>query len=408
MHQIKNHIFARFGKAYGQGYSFEVPEKQEIESYLDRLSRLPIPVVHGKRQEYESAHAELSHILTGIIDGSINTTIRTSLPYALSIRPMTAKGTWRTVPFTMRIRPIFAEAVEGMAAVGNAIVQPVGSTRWQAGVTDVEIVFHCLLDGDAWTPELRALNRPEGSPIDGWPNSYTSCFGVIYDVFWRIRSESGVQDVWPPAPRDIGPIECSLSTTTASNLCFRQRHMGRWTTIVNPDRSEIELELGAVEPPSHWKRCRETASSYLALGDTREALLFLNIGVESLLDERFKALADANNDPSLLDLIYDKKSVWQEARDIVAKQAPAAADKIVWPEREVHQTRYSQLKLAHKHSSPVSSVRQATKHYNIVCHNRNELVHGTREEPIPVSDALKAFHSFDWLVDNFAPSGPVS
>lgn len=267
----------------------------------------------------------------------------------------------------------------------------------------MQIEFNDLVDGDAFTPALRALPGQSREAVEGWPNSFTCCFSVIYDLFWHIREESGVTEIWPPAPRDVSSVTVTIDTAHAKGLALRIRHLGTWTTVVNPVQSLLEVSIPNLVPPSHWKRCRETAVSYLALGDTREALLFLNIGVESLLEERFRLLADAAGDPGTLAKIFDTRSVWKEAMELVTRDAPEAMEKINWPDREIHQSRATQIKLAHRFFTPQSSVCDVQKHYRSVCQSRNDLVHGTLEKFVPVSEVTRALELFDWLVDNFIP-----
>ncbi len=310
VHKLRSAVYRLHAHVYEREY--EPVSAQTLRQYLNTLEHLPLPNQPVKRSEFEAARTELEQILRGMLDGSLRTVIATRLPYALCMRPMRVASRWQGLTVEILLEPN-TQPVDGQAAASGAIVQPVGSTRWQAGVTNVRIELACLVDPDAWTPALRA--SPDNGPgaIDGWPNSFTSAFSMVHDLFWQTRRESGVHHIGPPSPRDVEAVTCSFATATASDLTLTMKNFGTYMTVINPDHSTVQVPVPELLPPPHWLRCRETAVGYLALGDTREALLFLNIGVESLLDTRFTLLAETVGDFKALEEVLGKRSVWAEA-----------------------------------------------------------------------------------------------
>jgi hypothetical protein len=402
VHKLRNEVYRSHAHVYDRGC--ESASSQTLRRYLNSLEQLPAPTEPVKRTEFDAARAELAHILQGMLDGSVRTVIATRLPYALCIRRMRVASRWQGLAVEILLEPSF-QSSDGPTGSGGAIVQPVGSTRWQAGATSVRIELAGLADPDMWTPALRALPEADPGAVGGWPNCFTSAFSMVHDVFWQTREEAGVHHAWPPSPRDVESVTSFVSTNAARELTLKIKRLGMHLAMVNPEVSVVEVPIPELLPPTHWVRCRQTAVSYLALGDTREALLFLNIGVESLLDVRFTLLAEAAGNPEALETILGKKSVWAEAQQIVAKYAPEAVEKIEWPKGEKHMSRFAQIKLAHQFLLPRSAVKEVMRRYSDVSKDRNELVHGANGSPIPVARVMTALASFDWLVDNFVPVG---
>jgi len=402
VHRLRSELFRCHAHLYNQ-----VPEpasRAVLQRYLTSAAQLPVPAHPAKRLEFEQSRDDLERILRGLLDGSLRSVLATCLPYALCLRPMRVVSTWQGLGIEIRLTPSF-QCAEGISAGPNAIAQPIGSTRWQAGTTDVQIEFDGLLDADMWTPALRATPSIGAEPLDGWPNAFTTCFSVVHDLFWQIRTESGVHAAWPPSPRDVSTVTSYLATAGARRVGFKTKHLGAIQTVVNPERSLIDVAIPEIVPPAHWARCRETAVSYLALGDTREALLFLNMAVESLLDVRFRQLAETLGEPDALETVLSTKALWKDAQDLVAKHAPEAAAKIPWPDTQVHQSRFAQIKLAHQLLAPRSSYKDVKSRYSAVARGRNELVHGSEDRLVPVARVVEALGAFDWLVENFVPRG---
>jgi hypothetical protein len=399
VHEQKTKLFDKHAYVSGR-QSWSLPEPGTLREYIDCTRHLPEPIDIGMRTEFVKQRDELLNVIRAMEDDSLTTVFSTALPYPICTRDMRLTGTWRKLRFSVLLEPEFRSA-EGFETEGDGITRPMGSTRWQAGRTKVAIHFTGLVDGNAWTPAMRAIEGNE-SPVSGWPSCYTICFALLYDISWQVRNQDdGIADLWPPSPRDISAIELYMLTPQDERLDYKMMQLGMWRTEVGQAGDRMDVDLGEVVLPAYWKRCRITAASYLSLGDTRESLIWLNIGVEALIDERICEMAEASGNPAALAIITGKKSVWLEAEQIVSRQFPEVAGRIRWPDTEVHQSKYTQIKLAHEHFRLRSSKNQANRNYSNISQDRNSLIHGSSVELVPVDRVLEAMGAFDWLAENF-------
>jgi hypothetical protein len=140
---------------------------------------------------------------------------------------------------------------------------------------------------------------------------------------------------------------------------------------------------------------------YLEVGETNEALFWINVGVEALFQHRFRQISQTINDPELFDELSSPKAYWHEAEEVVREQFPELADRISWPGTTKHVSVYQKLKYLYRRVSMKTSVNEMISNYSKVSKNRNALFHGATEKRLPVNAVEKAISSFDWIVENF-------
>lgn len=134
---------------------------------------------------------------------------------------------------------------------------------------------------------LQAIQGHAG-PVEGWPKAFTLAFAVIRDLVWYLRARhEGLQD-WIPAPRDLADVEYFLQTSETPRLGYIRRGSpaALQQMFVAPTEA-VTLDVGELQPLSWFAECRLRAGMYLELGDTNEALFWLNVGAEAVILERF-------------------------------------------------------------------------------------------------------------------------
>jgi len=267
--------------------------------------------------------------------------------------------------------------------------------------------FSALVDGDAWTPPLLSLDLsrlPFGTlPFDGWPKGFTITFSIVHDLAWIVRLEYEGEKQWVPAPRDFTRIEWEVRSSARERIEWKLKGSpGALLKGFTPSEEVKVIKLDALESVTWYARCRSLAAMYLEIGETNEALFWLNVGVEALFESRFQAIALTLGKPDLKEELGSSRAFWDLAKDVVAEQFPDVADRIEWPETEAYASMYKRVKYLYKMTSMKTSVKETLSHYSKVSKHRNALFHGTTEERLPIDVVKKAMGSFDWLEQNFA------
>ena len=237
----------------------------------------------------------------------------------------------------------------------------------------------------------------EPLPVTGWPNGFRMAFEIVYDVCWRLRSHPDFLKAWIPAPADLGDLEVWIQTNEEKQIGYVRRGNPAllFTGFIPRDTPGEIAELGESDQVPWYGRCRVLAEQYLSIGDTREALFWINVGVESLLKERLSSAAIDFPD------LTGSTSYWEEAKSIIAAQAPEIADKIEWPKTKRVPSIFQRLNyVVKRHKLPVPA-RSITSHYSKVQRDRNAIFHGDSASPLDTGRVKTAIDSFDWLLEHF-------
>ena len=176
-----------------------------------------------------------------------------------------------------------------MTQVGPpTVLAPRTSTRWQYGQTLIELDFSALVDPSVQVPSLQ-LPAVE-VPIDAWPNGLRLAFELIYQACWELRQRPEFISIWIPAPGDLGEIESWASSPAVQQMNYiRRAHPSMLYECFVPATDALTMALGVAAPSPWHMRCRVLAEQYAMFGETREALFWLNVGVEALLKARMEA-----------------------------------------------------------------------------------------------------------------------
>lgn len=270
------------------------------------------------------------------------------------------------------------------------------------------ISLAALYDGDAYTAPLQTLHEHD-LPIEGWPKCFTIAFKIVHEVAWHLRIAGGSEAPWIPAPRDLGDVEMFVRTKRAERLTEKLKSSPANLMIVfSPTKEVTTRDLGELETHPWSVKCRSLAVIYMELGETNEALFWLNVATEALFKERFSRIALECGRPELEAELDSPKAFWAPAEEVVSEQYPEMAGRISWPGTKSHVSVFAKLKYLYGAVSMKTSVNSVITRYHNISRHRNALFHGMDEKGQPVAVMRLALESFDWLAGNVVRALPES
>jgi len=352
LHRVRNRVYAELDERPVTEVSHEW-----LEDIRQELQKIGLPAQPEKRNELSRHLDELVAILSGVKDRSLRTRIRTRLPYVLHRAPLLLTFQWKGISVQMNLTADFRPSDETFANIAPATMT-LGATRWQASSTTVEIEFAALVDGDLYTESLQAIEGQD-IPFAGWPKSFTLAFTLIHEVSWHLRTRYGGEQQWVPAPRDLAEIETSFYTAARGKIAEKLK--GSPANILEgftPPDETLEINLGELTSSDWSTKCRSLASMYVELGETNEALFWLNVATEALFKERFDEIAVQTDRPNLETELNSPKAFWAPAEEVVKEQFPEMAGKIQWPEAEIHVSIYAKLKFLYRSVEMHTSIKR--------------------------------------------------
>lgn len=376
---------------------------EQIQEFRRRIRDVQAPARDPKWGEFKEHQTVIVALLDGIADGSLRTRISTRIPYLIAKQSSEVKLCWRGLAMVVRLKPEYRSTEESMIGTGNGVMVSVGASRWQTGVTHIDIDIEALVDGSAYTEGLQAIPGHR-VPVEGWPKAFTLGFGVIRDLVWHLREKhEGLQD-WIPAPRDLADVEYFMQTSTSPRLGYIRRGSpaALQQMFVAPD-DVVRLEIGELTPLSWFAECRLRAGMYLELGDTNEALFWLNVAVEALIMERFGRIEAVAGIAGLAEQLGSPREFWAQAEEIVAQQFPHMAGEVKWPSAPLHVSVFGKLKVLYRKVKMQTPLDELLSRYKKISGNRNDLFHGKSTERTPVQDILNAMEALSWIDDNMWP-----
>lgn len=392
LHLIRDLVFKEFNER-----SINTIAPYEVVKFQQQIERIPTPSPAIKTTEFTQHKSELLFILNGLIDKSLRTIFRFRIPYFLHKQPLEVVFTWNGVSMRALITPSFGSTQESFIQTNESVVLSVGASRWQTGSSVVTIEQESLVDGSAYTENLQAIPG-HAFPIDGWPKSFTLAFSIFHDIAWRLRTEYAGNQDWIPAPRDLSDLEFWVETNSNTSLGYiKKGSPAELSEIFSPTENSLNISLGELTRLPWSVECRVRADMYLELGDTNEALFWLNVAVESLIAQRFLEIEAAINRPGLADELGSPKEFWSESESIISKQFPEMKGKVKWPSAPIHVSVFAKLKALHRMVPMNSAYDELIDNYRAISGERNDLFHGRRTSRVTVATVEAASQALKWI-----------
>jgi hypothetical protein len=399
LHLIRDLVFKRFDEMPLS--TIAVPE---IVEFQRQIGLIPAPSSPVKQAEFSQQKSELFSVLNGLADRSLRTIFRFRIPYVLHKQPLELHFKWSGISMRASIVPSFRAMEESFIQTGDNAAISVGASRWQTGLSVITIEQEALVDGSAHTERLQALPGAE-VPADGWPKSFTLAFSIFHDIAWKMRTEHCGHQDWIPAPRDLSDLEFWINTSSSDRLSYiRKGSPAALLEIFAPTEHSLHINLGDLSRLSWSDECRVRANMYLELGDTNEALFWLNVAVESLIAQRFEEIESVIGRPGLAADLGSPKEFWSEAEAILSKQFPEMAGKVKWPSTAIHVSVFGKLKALYRLVPMKTSLDELLRKYRDVSGERNDLFHGKCENRVTVATVEAASQALHWIDENMWPS----
>ncbi|WP_168787658.1 hypothetical protein [Paraburkholderia aromaticivorans] len=400
LHALRDELYEKFADV-------PLPLADEGLALLDdissRIGAIVRPWTSTKATEFDSELAVVTSIVDGLRDGTLRTILRTSLPYAISAQTIELRTVHRGIQLTGSLTPKISKSSVAFDSGGTgAVAAEMNTSRWPSGVTSVELHFAALIDPSVEAPALRI---PSAGSIQGesWPNGFNVAFDVIYEVCWHVRYQQSETFGWIPSPSDIGQLESRMTCSSNKDfgLIWRNNPASLMKAFMPPSEPLIvEDEMRAM--PWH-RKCRELAQQHARVGDTREALFWLNVGTESLINDRMRAEVAKSGSPIDLNSLDSSDAYWDEARQLVEATSQEVADQIDWPTDTRKPSRFKQLKYVCRKIKGAPPLSNVQSNYSKVSKDRNALFHGENEAPISVETVREATAGYEWLDQHFFP-----
>lgn len=400
IHDIKNQIFGQF-----DGIPIESIKATEIQKFQKLTRSIQDPCNSAKKKEFDKERAELLAILDGLQDRSLRTRLNFRVPYIICRQPLQVNFSWQGVMIQAQINPAFNQPGETFIQIGEgAAAVSVGASRWQTGESNISLEISTLLDGSAYTERLQAIQGFD-LPVEGWPQSFTWAFSILQDLAWTLRVDHGGRQDWIPAPRDISDLEQIISTAEAAQLGWiKKGSPAALYDVFVPSIEPLTINLGTLDRLPWATECRTRASMYLELGDTNEALFWLNVATESLIAQRFDEIEVATNRQGLSASLGSPKEFWAEAEKILSKQFPDMQGRVRWPSTPIHMSVYGKLKALYRLVPMKTELEDLLSKYKAVSGLRNDLFHGKSSTRVPVATVEAANEALNWIDENLWPA----
>ncbi|BCX67123.1 hypothetical protein [Pseudomonas izuensis] len=401
LHLIKDLVFKQFDEK-----PIDAIAPSEVLQFQHQVEKISAPTSSVKMTEFIQQKSELLFVLNGLIDRSLRTIFRFRIPYVLHKQPLEVEFTWCGVPMRALVTPSFRATEESFIQTGDNAALSAGASRWQTGSSVITIEREGLVDGSAFTDRLQAVPGSE-FPVNGWPKSFTLAFSIFHDLAWRLRTDHAGHQDWIPAPRDLSDLEFWIKTSSNDSLGYiRKGSPAALLEIFTPTENSLNIVLGELTRLPWSAECRVRANMYLELGDTNEALFWLNVAVESLITQRFQEIEVALGRPGLAADLGSPREFWSEAEAILSKQFPDMTGKVIWPSAPIHVSIFGKLKSLYRLVPMKTSAGELTRKYQVVSGERNDLFHGKRTSRVTVATVEAASQALSWIDTNMWPEPP--
>jgi hypothetical protein len=282
----------------------------------------------------------------------------------------------------------------------NQLVIPSNSSNWQQGVTKIEIDISGLLDHNKRSTELNfshGINLPE----TGWTNLFYFTYSLLHNLFWQLLRDSYSIGSWNLKPSDMATIEFSVKANDNSVYNLSADSLGLTNMVMTRPSSEEFIEIPKIENNVTWaEQSFALSKEHLSAGSTNEALFWINVGVESLFEDRCQKMCE-NAGIDFEDL-SSSRCYWQNAKEKVAEYDPMLAEEIDWDtSTNINPSWYAKIKYLSKKANFKWTHKEVLSKYNEVSRKRNPIFHGSEAKPVTVETIKVAHTAFEWLVENF-------
>lgn len=393
LHKIKWEIY--------NDYNFSKLKSSTL-SHLSIISKqveeIDIPTTCGsdKLVEFNKQKSELSSLISGLLSNSLSTKIRTRLPYRFA-RNTSISFKINQIDFSIKISPHYIGSGDIFWNVGEgAIVENEGASKWQNSISEIEIVTNCLIDDSKTEDPLIIAPHNDSTSTENWNFLYKITYDIVEKVWWHFIDKDIPTSSWCPVPKDIPFVEFS-QWYNEEQLAFKlTSNPSNIHSIYQSNDGEKNYVFESLEEVTWTKKCFLYAKISLEIGQFKEALFWLNVATESLLED-FIYFTIKEEDVRLE--LLKGIPTFASAEEILSEQFPAMKRRVQWPKSTKHPSIFNKLKQVFKLADTDLSEKEVFKKYSIISSDRNLLFHGTNID-LQSKKIKKAFEAYDWLTKN--------
>lgn len=365
--------------------------KVVLDQYENDLTNIVIPTGDERIAENLKRKKEyVQELINDIREGRIRTRIHTSLPSSFS--DTDAKVS--LLVDGVKVRVTICNQSQGSSLPGIKIEEgstltTSGPSGWTTTCCDLDIEAECLMDGLDLRPRV-TLQKEEDKRY--WTAAFDITYRVVTALWMYFQQKENRTASWPPLPNDIHYLSFKVGNdtkeydgeyTTNPALVYHVKSLKK-----EPHQYTIEDEDG------NWSSyAYRFAKVYAESGQLKEAIFWLNVSVEALVEEFVRKVATTKEK---LAVIEGEVRRFEAAEEILAEQFPEMEGKVKWPDTVIHTSVFTKLKRAVQMSDMASVQKDIIKKYSQVNAKRNALFHGD-SVIITVEDVEKAFKAYVWL-----------
>lgn len=399
VHALRDELYRLFAD---KSFPLSDAEQAQLSELYERLGSITAPDHPFKLADFQTVKRDVLLIIRALQAGTIRTLLQTSIPYPIIKQPLEITIRWRGHPVSVALVPSFTKPECVMFDTPPPmVIRPLTITRWQHGITNVTLDISALIDPSMATPPLQL--PAVGQPIDTWPNGLRVAFDIVYAICWSLRERPEYIGLWVPAPGDLGTITSTIVVPDGKPdfSLIKRDNPSMSSEVFRPSPEVVKFDLGEAKELSWHKRCRVLANQYAVMGETREAIFWLNVGVEYLLRSRMEKHIKQHGLRIDLDVLDGAATYWDEAKELVGKTFPELVEEIPWPSGGRKPSLFQQLKYFCHNVPHPPELGLVKSHYGKVSKNRNMLFHGNHAETIPTGEVQEALTNFDCLDEHF-------
>lgn len=368
-------------------------QEEFLSECRKKVDELDIPQDDARiAANLEHQKQELTGLISAICDGRIRTAIHTTLPYRLTNADVEMHLVVDGVNVTVKTRHCSQGSSIPVAQVAEgATMSTTGPSKWTTTTCEVDIEACCLTDILEERPKV--LLRGGADAGGYWTAVFEYTYKVACAVWTYVHQREDVSGAWPPLPTDIhyvdvrvyaGDKEYDHEFSTNPALVYH---------VTSMKKNEAPVEIGDVQEPKWSVYAYLLAKVYAESGQLKEAIFWLNVSVEAMVEEFVQRIATTD---AMLAKIEGDEHKFDTAEEILSEQFPEMKGRVKWPETVIHTSVFTKLKRAVRMSNLAGQVKDIQKKYQQINAKRNGLFHGGSVE-ISVEEVRKAFNAYAWL-----------
>lgn len=345
--------------------------------------------------EVEKGRRDFLNRINMFISGFI-TKIKTTLPYKLTHKNSTFHLFINGVEVDVSIEnSIKSSPIPNAKFIEDATLDEIGLSKNSYSESIVSLTFHCLIDVQRDSEKVTFSDKEEFS----WNSLYDFTYKTVRSIWNYLQSQGDEFITWPPLPQDIGSIEWSIESNgnIIDSGMFTNPSKG---FLISSNRRGIQHYDIQNEHPLSWSdNAYYYARLYAKAGQFEEAIFWINVAAEALVDEFLNKIAP--NPEKYQEFICDENK-FVSAEEILTEQFPDMAGKVRWPQNTAYANVFKKIKRVLKYLNQSNKqINNVIGIYSNINEKRNGLFHGNAKELKP-QDLGNVFDSFNQLKSYFA------